>query len=72
MALPKTWRAPRSVRLQAGGIGGSVTGSRGGGDQHGVLPETVSRELTQAGFTLVSSEDRPDMWFIVVAEKAVR
>jgi hypothetical protein len=42
---------------------------RDGGDQHGVLPETVSRELQQAGFTLVSSEDRPDRWFIVVVER---
>jgi predicted methyltransferase len=44
---------------------------RDGGDQHGVLPETVSRELVQAGFTLISSEDRPDRWFIVVVEKRV-
>jgi ubiquinone/menaquinone biosynthesis C-methylase UbiE len=45
---------------------------RDGGDQHGVNPETVSQELQQAGFTLVSSEDRPDRWFIVVVEKAAR
>jgi ubiquinone/menaquinone biosynthesis C-methylase UbiE len=45
---------------------------RDGGDQHGVSPETVSRELAQAGFRLISSEDRPDRWFIVVVEKAVR
>jgi ubiquinone/menaquinone biosynthesis C-methylase UbiE len=44
--------------------------NRDGGDQHGVLPETVSRELQQAGFTPISSEDRPDRWFIVVVEKA--
>lgn len=45
---------------------------RDGGDQHGVLPETVSRELVEAGFTLISSEDRPDRWFIVVVEKTLR
>jgi ubiquinone/menaquinone biosynthesis C-methylase UbiE len=45
---------------------------RDGGDQHGVLPETVSRELIQADFTLISSEDRPDRWFMVVVEKAIR
>jgi ubiquinone/menaquinone biosynthesis C-methylase UbiE len=42
---------------------------RDDGDQHGVTPETVSRELVQAGFTLISAEDRPDRWFIVVVEK---
>ena len=42
------------------------------GDQHGVNSETVARELTRAGFMLVSSEDRLDRWFIVVVEKAVR
>ena len=38
-----------------GSEGASTTG-RDDGDQHGVNPETVSRELVQAGFTLVSSE----------------
>ena len=42
---------------------------RDDGDQHGVNPGTVSKELVQAGFTLISSEDRPDRWFIVVVEK---
>ena len=42
------------------------------GDQHGVNSETVSRELVQAGFTLISSEDRPDRWFLVVVEKAAQ
>jgi ubiquinone/menaquinone biosynthesis C-methylase UbiE len=41
-------------------------------DHHGVGPEKVSGELQQAGFTLISSEDRPDRWFIVVVEKAAR
>jgi predicted methyltransferase len=43
---------------------------RANGDHHGVSPESVSRELAQAGFALISSEVRPDRWFMVVVEKA--
>jgi ubiquinone/menaquinone biosynthesis C-methylase UbiE len=41
------------------------------GDQHGVNPETVTRELLLAGFELLTSEDRPDRWFLVIVEKTV-
>jgi ubiquinone/menaquinone biosynthesis C-methylase UbiE len=44
-------------------------GDRDDGDQHGVSPETVTRELVRAGFELIASEDRPDRWFFVVVEK---
>jgi ubiquinone/menaquinone biosynthesis C-methylase UbiE len=54
------------------GCEASSPAGRDAGDQHGVSPETVSRELVQAGFALVSSEDRPDRWFMVVVEKAER
>jgi ubiquinone/menaquinone biosynthesis C-methylase UbiE len=36
---------------------------------HGVRPETVARELTDAGFEPVSSEDSPQRWFMVVVSK---
>lgn len=42
---------------------------RGEGQTHGVTPETVARELTGAGFTIVSSERRPDRSLMVVASK---
>jgi ubiquinone/menaquinone biosynthesis C-methylase UbiE len=49
----------------------SSPGDRDDGDRHGVNPETVTRELVQAGFQLIASEDRPDRWFLVVVEKAL-
>lgn len=37
---------------------------------HGVLPATVARELTAAGFEIVSTEDaRQGRWFMVVARR---
>jgi ubiquinone/menaquinone biosynthesis C-methylase UbiE len=39
------------------------------GDQHGVSRETVSKELLQAGFELIASEDRAKTWFVVVVAK---
>lgn len=39
------------------------------GSQHGVTLETVEQELTDAGFILISSEDRDGRDFAVVAEK---
>lgn len=38
---------------------------------HGVLPETVEREMKDAGFEPVSS-DRSQRWFVVVLSKPVR
>lgn len=45
-------------------------GQRGGNPAHGVDPETVASELRAAGFSIVSTEDRDERWFMVVAEKA--
>jgi ubiquinone/menaquinone biosynthesis C-methylase UbiE len=44
------------------------------GDQHGVSPESVTKELLTAGFQLITSEDRSDAdkWFLVVVEKPLR
>jgi predicted methyltransferase len=39
------------------------------GDQHGVEPETVTRELVQAGFRVAATENRPDGWFLVAVQK---
>lgn len=47
-------------------------GDRDEGDQHGVSRESVTRELLQVGFELVSSEDHADTWFLVVVEKPAR
>jgi len=72
------WRSLRAggrlavIDFRPVGTEAASPAGRDGGDQHGVLPETVARELVQAGFTLISSEDRPDRWFIVVVEKTLR
>jgi predicted methyltransferase len=50
----------------------AAPGRRDGGDQHGVSAATVIQELLQADFKLMSSEDRPDRWFLVVVEKPAR
>lgn len=36
---------------------------------HGVMPETVARELTTAGLEVVRSEAGDDRWFLVVATR---
>jgi ubiquinone/menaquinone biosynthesis C-methylase UbiE len=44
-------------------------GGRGAGDQHGVTPETVAKELLAAGFELVSADPRSakrDVFLVVV------
>jgi ubiquinone/menaquinone biosynthesis C-methylase UbiE len=42
------------------------------GDQHGVGRETVAKELVQAGFELITSEDRSNTWFVVVVAKPAK
>lgn len=44
-------------------------GGRASGSQHGVTAETVVKELTEAGFVLVSNDDRPGRNFYLVLEK---
>ncbi|MDR8393459.1 methyltransferase domain-containing protein [Aliifodinibius sp. S!AR15-10] len=44
-------------------------GARASGRQHGVTAETVVKELTKAGFILVSNDDRPGRNFYLVLEK---
>jgi tRNA A58 N-methylase Trm61 len=44
-------------------------GKRGEDSAHGVSAEVVANELKAAGLMIVSSEDRPNRWFIVVAQK---
>jgi ubiquinone/menaquinone biosynthesis C-methylase UbiE len=69
------WRSVKAggriavIDFRPRGSEAALPADRDEGDQHGVNPETVSRELVQAGFMLISSEDRPDRWFIVVVEK---
>jgi hypothetical protein len=36
---------------------------------HGITPETVIREMKEAGFELVSSEAPARRWFIVVLSR---
>ena len=38
-------------------------------NMHGVLPDSVKRELTAAGFEIVGSEDASQRWFMVVAAR---
>lgn len=47
----------------------AVPGKRGENPSHGVSAETVANELKAAGFEIVSSEERPNRWFIVVGAK---
>jgi len=44
-------------------------GKRGENSAHGVTAEVVARELKAAGLTIISTEDRPNRWFLVVAQK---
>jgi ubiquinone/menaquinone biosynthesis C-methylase UbiE len=44
-------------------------GKRGESAAHGVSAEVVASELKAAGLTVVSTEDRPNRWFLVVAQK---
>lgn len=44
-------------------------GRRGDSSAHGVNAETVATELKAAGFDIVSTDDRPNRWFMVVAAK---
>lgn len=44
-------------------------GKRGENNAHGVTAEVVADELKAAGFTIVSSDERDERWFIVVAQK---
>jgi SAM-dependent methyltransferase len=42
---------------------------RGKDGMHGVTPASVSRELKDAGFDVVATEDGNERWFMVVAAK---
>lgn len=44
-------------------------GKRGDDAAHGVSVDIVSSELKAAGFEIVTTEDRGDRWFLVVAAK---
>jgi ubiquinone/menaquinone biosynthesis C-methylase UbiE len=44
-------------------------GKRGENSAHGVTAEVVANELKAAGLTIISTEDRPNRWFLVVAQK---
>lgn len=44
-------------------------GGRASGDQHGVTADTIVKELSQAGFVLISSEQRSGRNIYVVVEK---
>lgn len=44
-------------------------GKRGESAAHGVSAEVVAREIKTAGLTIVSTEDRPNRWFLVLAQK---
>lgn len=44
-------------------------GKRGETSAHGVTAEVVANELEAAGLTIISTEDRPNRWFLVVAQK---
>jgi ubiquinone/menaquinone biosynthesis C-methylase UbiE len=57
------------IDFQPRGQEATSPADRDTGDQHGVSPETVTKELVRAGFELISSENRPDRWFIVVVRK---
>jgi precorrin-6B methylase 2 len=44
----------------------AAAGKRGEDAHHGVSADTTSRELAAGGFDIISSEERPNRWFIVV------
>ena len=47
----------------------AAPGKRGDDSAHGVSIDIVSSELKAAGFQIVSTEDRGERWFLVVASK---
>jgi ubiquinone/menaquinone biosynthesis C-methylase UbiE len=63
----------RAVIIDFGPRGGreAVTaGGRAGGRSHGVSADSVVKELTLAGFEIVTTEaERGDRWFLVVGRK---
>jgi predicted methyltransferase len=50
----------------------AAPGKRGEDGSHGVSAETVASELKDAGFEIVTTEERPKRWFLVVGVKAIR
>jgi precorrin-6B methylase 2 len=52
------------------GLEAAQPSGRAEGDQHGVTASTLQAELEQAGFTVLSTEQRPDRRVQVVAVKA--
>ena len=48
----------------------SAPAERGRNGTHGVMPETVARELQDAGLEVVASEQGDARWFMVVARRA--
>jgi len=44
-------------------------GARAEGDQHGVTPETVISEITDAGFDLIDTQDESDRFYYIVFSK---
>jgi ubiquinone/menaquinone biosynthesis C-methylase UbiE len=44
-------------------------GKRGDTSAHGVSAEVVASELKAAGLTVLSTEDRGNRWFLVLAQK---
>jgi SAM-dependent methyltransferase len=79
---PAAMNASIAVALKPGGRVAIVDFTpRGGGEaerpsdrdndgSHGVSPESVSRELKQAGFAEETSEAGDGRWFMVVARKS--
>jgi ubiquinone/menaquinone biosynthesis C-methylase UbiE len=57
------------IEFAADGPEASAPADRAVGDAHGVGAEAVARELQQAGFVLVTSEQRPDRVVLVVVRK---
>ena len=49
--------------------GTAPAGKRGESAAHGVAAEVVATELKAAGLAIVSTEDRPNRWFLVIAQK---
>lgn len=47
----------------------AAPGKRGDDGHHGVTAQVVADELKAAGLRIVSSEERPNRWFMVVATK---
>ena len=77
---PATMNASISAALQPGGRAAivdftppdkeaAVPGDRARDGMHGVSPESVSREMKDAGLEPVSSEAGAQRWFIVVVSK---